>query len=235
MSNIQYSVILPCYQEAENLEELLPRLNQVMKSLSATFEILIIDTLVKMDDTASVCSKNQAKCINRSPTNCYADAVRTGVNVAQGEWIIFMDADGSHPPEFIPSMISQIDNADLVIASRYMYGGDSENNFLLVFMSKLLNIVYAKLLKINCHDVSNSLRIYRTSLLKQLKLTCQNFDVVEEIIFKLKQQFPQIKIVEVPFTFKKRFHGKSKRSLLVFIASYLTTLVKLVCHSKKTH
>jgi len=76
-------------------------------------------------------------------------------------------------------------------------------------------------------DVSDSFRLYKTSMLRQISLECDNFDIVEEILILLKMQFPDMKITEVPVSFEKRDQGESKRDLKKFIMSYLNTMRKL--------
>src|SRR5204862_8251011 len=97
------------------------------------------------------------------------DAFRTAILKIASTHAIFMDADGSHDPEFIKMMcktIAAYSEIDLLIASRYVAGGNTDNPKILVIMSKLLNLVYSKALGINCRDVSNSFRFYRTALLR---------------------------------------------------------------------
>jgi len=226
---IKYSVVLPCYKEAENLKVLLPELQETMKQLGQAYEIVIVDTKEAFDETEQVCEQYpHVKYIHRSPGDCYGDAVRTGIQAAQGQWIIFMDSDGSHTPAFILKLIEKATTSDnlpdVVIASRYVSGGSTDNNFLLVSMSKLLNLVYIKVLGIKCLDISNSFRIYKAEPLKGLSLKCQHFDIVEEIIYQLTSKNHSLKIMEIPFSFKKRLHGESKRNFLVFLYNYLVTL-----------
>jgi dolichol-phosphate mannosyltransferase len=94
-------------------------------------------------------------------------------------------------------------------------------------MSIVLNLSYALVLGLRCKDVSNSFKLYRGERLRALTLRCDNFDVVEEILYKLKRRDPGLRIVEVPFTFKKRMFGETKRNLVLFIVTYLYTIVKL--------
>jgi dolichol-phosphate mannosyltransferase len=75
--------------------------------------------------------------------------------------------------------------------------------------------------------VSNSYRLYRALQLRSLTLKCDNFDVVEEILFKLSRQYRGLRIREVPFTFKQRMFGKTKRNLVLFILTYVYTLIRL--------
>ena len=226
-NNIKLSVILPSYLEEENLRLLLPRLHATLSKHEMDYEIIVVDTEKPLDDTREVCNIHRSKYINREKDNSFGSAVRTGIGSASGAFILFMDADGSHPPEFIPSMLKYMDDCDIVIASRYVEGGYTENNRMLVFMSKTLNIIYAKVLNIRCHDVSNSFKLYRAELLKKLNLHCDNFDIVEEMIYKICGKNDNIKIKEVPFTFKKRMFGDTKRNLVLFIMTYIITLLRL--------
>jgi dolichol-phosphate mannosyltransferase len=224
----KYSIVIPSYKEANNLSVILPAIKAALSQES--FELLVVDTNQKQDDTEEICLKNNCVYINRSPTDCYGDAVRTGIRNAKGQWLVFMDADGSHSPDFIPHLLVltfKEDKCDVGIASRYIYGGSSENGKTLVWMSKILNAIYAKLLKIKCLDISTSFKIYKAEALKSIPLYCSHFDIIEEIIFKLAKKYPDLVIKEIPFAFKQRLYGKSKRSLLVFMYYYFSTLLKL--------
>jgi len=226
-SNIKLSVVLPSYLEEENLRLLLPRLHSTLSEQGLDYEVIVVDTLKPLDNTKKVCDAYNSKYINREKNNSFGSAVRTGIKSACGAYILFMDADGSHPPEFIPRMLACMNDYDIVIASRYIEGGYTENSKYLILMSRTLNIIYAKVLNIKCRDVSNSFKLYRADLLKPLELFCDNFDIVEEIIYKICKNSNNIKIKEVPFTFKKRMFGDTKRNLVLFIMTYIITLLKL--------
>lgn len=221
------SVIIPSYLEEENLRVILPLIDNVLSELRRPFEVLIIDTMEKMDGTESVCQKFNHAYINREGGNYYSNAVITGLKYAKGEYIIFMDADGSHSPDFIPKLIEHANNFDVVVASRYVKGGSIDNSMLLVLMSKIVNFGYSFVLNIKCKDISNSFKLYQAKAIKGLHLTSKNFDIIEEILFKLKLNNKDIKIKEVPFAFKKRMFGTTKRNLFAFIFSYLITLITL--------
>jgi len=224
---IDLSIILPAYKEEENLRVLLPRLVAVLDKLKCSSEILVIDTQEKLDNTNLICYKFGARHIPREGVDSFGAAVRTGISKANGDYIIFMDADGSHPPEFIPQLHESSSRGDVIIASRYVKNGDTENSWFLILMSKIVNWSFSVVLGLKCKDVSNSFKLYRADQLKSLNLKCTNFDIVEEILFKLKKNNPQIKFVEIPFVFKKRLFGETKRNLPLFIATYLITIIKL--------
>ena len=221
------SVILPSYNEEENLRLLVPRIRQALAALTDAHEILIVDTVAPMDGTPELCATEGVRYLNRAGGNQYGDAVRTGIAAAQGRYVIFMDADGSHPPHFLADLFARRDEADIVIASRYVKGGFTENSAALVWMSWVVNVGYRVILGLKCKDVSNSFKLYPGAALKQLALRCDNFDIVEEILYKLVKQNRAFRILEVPFSFKKRMFGRTKRNLLAFIFSYVTTLFRL--------
>jgi dolichol-phosphate mannosyltransferase len=227
LSKLELSVVLPAYQEEENLRNLLPRLLKTLQTMDVSSEVLVIDTISPMDRTKEVCEENRVRYIERRVDNYFGSAVRTGINEAHGKYIVFMDADGSHPPEFIPEIFLFAEKYDVVIASRYINKGRTENSFALIVMSRIVNWTFSIILNLPCKDVSNSFKVYRGDQLKSIKLTCNNFDIVEEILFKLRRAHPLIRFKEVPFVFKKRMFGETKRNLFLFIITYIFTIIKL--------
>jgi dolichol-phosphate mannosyltransferase len=124
------SVLLPAFKEADNLRLLLPSLRKVADSLATEPQILVIDSATPLDDTLQVCAENKVMGIPRKGGNNYGDAIRTGISVSTGDYVVVMDADGSHNPEFIRVLWEKRRVADVVIASRYVPGalgiGDHE-------------------------------------------------------------------------------------------------------------
>ena len=226
---VKLTVCIPAYKEGENLTVLLPRLVNTLYEVEPQYEVLVVDTLAPMDNTKTVCEAMGSNIVytNRRCGNNFGDAVRTGIELARGEYFISIDGDGSHDPEFIKKLYAKKNMGDVVVASRYIDGGATENSKALIFMSRVVNMVYSKILNLDCKDVSNSFKLYRSEDLKKLKLRSNNFDIVEEILFRLKKANKNLVILELPFTFKARMFGETKRNLLVFMITYLFTLIKL--------
>lgn len=224
------SIILPSYKEYDNLKIILPELVNELNSFISDYEILIVDTTEPMDKTESLCYEyDSIKYINRENGNDYGDAIRTGIKYSSKNYIVIMDSDGSHPINKIRELYDNIidNDLDIVICSRYIKGGNSHNIIILKLMSILVNIVYRKVFSLNVKDVSNSFRIYKSNMIKNINLECNNFDIVEEILIKLTTKHKNIKIKEIPIFFSKRMYGKSKRKLIRFIFSYLKSIIKL--------
>ena len=219
------SVVIPAYREADNLRVLLPKLHEALKGMD--YDINIVDTMEAMDDTETVCRENGVNYVHRQGGNFYGDAVRTGFNVADKEFVLMMDADGSHSPADFAKLLKDCEQYDLTIGSRYVTDGKTDNPWILIFMSQIVNVCFRLALGLKVKDISDSFRIYRATDVKALQLDCSNFDIVEEIIIKLSVYHPDYRIREVPITFNKRMYGESKRDLVKFAFSYISTIVKL--------
>ena len=228
------SVVLPAYQEAENLKNILPNIHKVLSEVD--HEILVIDTMEPMDDTPEICRENNTRYVPRTGGNLYGDAIRTGFAASTGKYTVIMDADGSHDPKEILNFLTVMEQGktDLVIGSRYCKGGYTDNNFILRFMSWALNVTYRVLFGLKVKDVSDSFRMYKTEQIQKLQFECDNFDIVEEILIKLSYTFHPYVIQELPISFNKRAAGESKRDLVKFIISYLKTIQKLLRIKRST-
>lgn len=226
---LELSIVIPAYAEEENLNILLPRIVNTVKNFEDNFEVLVIDTVSPLDFTKDVCVKNGAIYINRSVENSFGSALRTGINNSKGKYIIFMDADGSHSPEFISELYEKRSDNCVVIASRYTEGGNTDDKKSLVWMSKILNWSYCFALRLKIKDISNSFKLYDKALLKNVELKCKNTDIVEEIIYKIIRQNDNVNIIELPYSFKKRMFGQTKRIFLIkHIFLYAITLFRFV-------
>jgi dolichol-phosphate mannosyltransferase len=219
--------MLPAYLEAATLRDLLPTIKAAAAALTPSFEILILDTQTAMDDTEEVCTLNAVRHIRRSGGNQYGDAIRTGIAEARGTHLLCMDADGSHSASYFASMWAQRENFDIVIGSRYVAGGHTENPAILIWMSYAVNLIFRVVFNIRAKDVTNSFRLYRTAILKPMRLQSNDFDILEEILIKAVTHRPPAPVCEVPVTFGRRKAGESKRKLVQFAFGYFTTLRKL--------
>jgi dolichol-phosphate mannosyltransferase len=222
------SVVLLAYKEAENLKILLPKIKDVLNSFHTDYEILVIDSKEVLDETPKICEMYAVRHIPQQEDH-YAGAFRTGIKYASMERMLVLDCDGSHNPEAIESIYKKsLEGNDLVIGSRYCKGGKTEDAFQSIVMSKILNTIMRLTIGVKAKDISTSYRMYMTGQLKAVRLTCENYDVLQEVVLKLKLNKKGFSIAEVPIQFEKRIYGESKRRLWKFIGTYLTTLIKLI-------
>jgi len=221
------SVILPAYNEALNLQGLLPQLHAVLRPIVSDYEILVIDRPMPGDDSVAICSEQGAHYYTANEVG-YGSALRMGIGLARGQHILVMDADGSHPVSLIPALYEAIQHADMVIASRYVQGGKTHDTQLNIMLSKLLNGMVRLLFVCPIKDVSSSFRMYDGGKLRGLSLNARHFNIPLEILFRMQKTYPDCRIVEVPMEFQKRRQGISKRSYVVFARAYASTLFTLM-------
>ena len=226
-TSCELSVVMPAYREARALEQFLPTLVRDVEQLTPSFEVLVVDTMEPVDDTREVALSAGARHIFRTGGNSYGDAVRTGISHSHGRYVLFMDGDGSHNPRDLPKLWAERGRYGIVIGSRYVRGGQTENPAILIWMSRMLNHVYRIAFGLKVKDVSNSFRLYTGDPLRALRLESNDFDIVEEILIRLVFGPARSTTVEVPVTFERRKAGESKRKLGAFALSYLSSMKKM--------
>lgn len=221
------SVVLPAYLEADNLQILLPRIHKALRATGEVYEIIVVDTPYPLDNTAEVCRQFKTRCIRRKRP-VFGSAIRAGIAAARMDKFLIMDADGSHDPRYIPAIHRCfIQGADVVIGSRYTGGGITHDAVSSVLASRLLNMVARAALGLSARDISTNFRMYRTEQLKAVRLRCDHFDIVQEILMALRQKNPNLVIAETPIRFHKRLYGETKRDMPHFLAGYAVTLTRL--------
>jgi len=215
---MKISFVIPTYNEHGNITRLIERINQITKNYELENEIIIVDdnstdgTIEDINDL----QKNQSNLnlkIRKKPMGI-GSAHRDGYNLAQGDLIISMDADLSHPPDKIPHLIKKIKNGyDFVIGSRYMEGSGSNKGVIFRIMSKFGSFYLSLMLRIEISDFSNGYRAIRKSLwekIKKYKYSNQNNFLIESIYYAYKHGG---RIGEIPTKFRERELGKSKTNL----------------------
>lgn len=220
---MQLSIVIPVLNEGANLKELLPALHDVAKRIAVDHEIVLVDG-GSVDNTWQV-GKDGGASVIRQQGRGYGAALRDGFAAARGEYILTLDGDMSHRPDFIPAMWEKRNKAEIVIASRYAPGGSSDMTGLRRFLSRTLNKFFTIGLSLPFRDISSGFRLYRTSLLIDLDLVSSDFDVLEEILIKAYSR--GTKIIEVPFHYSQRKSGDSHVNLLKFGGSYLKTFRRM--------
>ena len=127
---MRFSILIPSYNEYENLKILIPEILDSLKNVNYEHELIIIDRVDENKNTMSLCHELDVTYVNRIGGDRYGDAVRTGINYAKSEVIIFMDADGSHDPVEILKLVEMIQKCDIAVSSRYISEANSQNSYI---------------------------------------------------------------------------------------------------------
>ncbi len=231
------SIVIPAYDEVPNLRLLIPRIRGELDDLGVVGVEVIV--AVRVDTPAADDEELRglgATVVHRQPTDSFGDAIRSGLAAVStsSTYVVTMDADGSHDPARLPDLLRVAESAHVVVASRYVRGGRSDNTLPLRVMSKALNRAYSTVLGIDCRDVSTNYKVFRREDVASVTLTCHAFDVVEELLFRVAQiHGPALRIVEVPDHFHERVAGETKRRLGPFVVAYLVTLARLRAESNR--
>jgi dolichol-phosphate mannosyltransferase len=217
------SLVLPALNEGENLDRVLPELKKALVALGPTFEIIVVDGGSR-DNTQEIVRKHAVRMVSQKLPG-FGGAYRAGFEQARGEYLITLDADGSHDPAFLKDLWAARSKGDVVIASRYVEGGAAEMPVTRRVMSRILNITFGRGLSLPVHDLSSGYRLYRSAILRELELKATDFDVLEEIL--IRALAAGYRVHEVPFRYRARVAGQSHARLLRFAVSYLRTFVAM--------
>eukprot|EP00033_Pygsuia_biforma_P001404 GCRY01001588.1.p1 GENE.GCRY01001588.1~~GCRY01001588.1.p1 ORF type:complete len:258 (-),score=48.48 GCRY01001588.1:55-804(-) len=231
----KYSVLLPTYNEVDNLPLIIWLLVQTFEEKHLNFEIIIIDDN-SPDGTQDVAKKLQnlygedrILLRPRAGKLGLGSAYVHGIKHATGNFVIIMDADLSHHPKFIPGMIEKQkeNDYDVVTGTRYALGGGVYGwNLRRKLTSRGANFLADTLLSPNVSDLTGSFRLYKKESLSKIISLVQSkgFIFQMEIIIRARQL--NMSIGEVPITFVDRFLGESKLGTNE-IVQYLKGLVNL--------
>jgi len=224
------SIVIPTYNEKENIQALLEGLFETFEENRIKGEVIVVDDNSK-DVTGSLVENlkrkyKNLKVIHRKEKLGLSSAVLDGWKIADSEILGVMDADLSHPVEKIPEMLSYFPEADLVIGSRYVKNGrilgwDLKRKVMsrfAIFLSRPFT---------RTKDPMTGYFMVKKSCLIGKKINPKGFKILLEVLIKSNCK----KIREVPITFVNRIKGKSKASLKE-IFYYLYNLIGYVPYSK---
>ncbi len=220
------SVILPTFNEAENIPIIIPKIFSVFKKINIKAEVIVVDDN-SPDGTYLIAQKLSetfnVRVIVRQTERGLATAVMCGFSHAKGEICVVMDADMSHPVESLPQIVEPIiaGVADVAVGSRYMEGRKSENwSLLRKIISKGAGLLAKGLTSLS--DPTSGFIASRKSLINSLSLNPIGWKIALEIVVKANTQ----RLIEVPIVFSDREFGHSKLNMREQI-NYIRHLLRL--------
>lgn len=227
------SVILPTYNERENIERLIDSIWSNLEGMPK--EIIVVDD-DSPDRTWEIVERmsnenDNIKLRRRIKQKGLANAIKEGISLARGDRIILMDADFSMPPDILKRMIDYLDNFDIVVGSRYVGSGkDLRNSPLRVFCSRTINLFASWLLNSSVKDLTSGFLVFKKTAIDLASLKGQYGEYCIELLYKAQKD--GLGITEFPYCCISREKGKTKTSpnILRFIqlgTLYISFLLKL--------
>ena len=162
------SVVIPVYNEQANLDTLANRLLPVMDALGKPYEVILTNDGSKDDSQAILARLHAARpdvirVLQFARNYGQHPAIMAGFEAATGDIVVTLDADLQNPPEEIPKLLALIDAGHDVVGG---YRGNRLDSAYRKFISKLSNVVRAKITKIEMRDQGCMLRAYRRDIVK---------------------------------------------------------------------
>jgi len=210
----ELSVVLPMYNEAENIPPLFEELIPVLESTGRTFEIIAVDDGSRDDSFArlkSIAERDTRLRVVRLRRNFGQTAAFTAAfDRAQGEVIVTMDADLQNPPADIPKLLAKIDEGyDVVSGWRQNRWREGIGTFLTRRVpSAVANWLISRATGVHLHDYGCALKAYRAEVVRSINLYGDLHRFIPAIA-----SYYGVDIVEVPVNYRSRRFGKSKYGL----------------------
>ena len=216
----ELAVVVPCLNEGENLRVLLPRIDTVVREMGIHAETIVVDGGSR-DGTPEIARQLGARVI-LSKYAGYGGALRAAFESVLSPYIVTLDADFSHHPAIVKYLYEMRDQADILIASRYIQGGYARTPWPRKILSRVLNRVFRTVLSLNVHDASSGFRLYRREAVVSLDLRHHTYAVLQEIL--TKAYCAGFQVAEIPFHYLPRRYGRSHARFLRLGHDYLGVL-----------
>ena len=216
-SEAQVSVIIPTYNESENIIQILKSIGEHLPK-DVEVEAIVVDDN-SPDGTGKIVedyiadTRNEAgyavEVIHRKTKSGLSSAILDGIKHSSGETVVIMDSDFSHPPKIIPQLVEEIKSSkyDIVIASRFVPGGAINGwSTKRKLISKTAKGIAKAGLGVNESDPMSGFFAFRRKILEGIKFDAIGYKMLLELLVKTKGS----KVKEIPYTFTDRTRGSSK-------------------------
>ncbi len=226
------SIILPTYNEKENIKELI---DSILMESKFHLEINVVDD-DSPDRTWQVVEEiikinHNVKLLRRIGKRGLTSAITDGILISKGEIIVWMDTDLSMPVKIIPDLVNALKDCDIAIGSRYVKGAkDLRGSLIAILGSRLINLFAGLILGFSIKDYTTGFLAIRRNVLEKINLSGRYGEYCIDFLYRLKKRGFRIK--ELPYICSPRKYGKSKTIsnpwvYLRHIIRYIFTILKL--------
>jgi dolichol-phosphate mannosyltransferase len=233
-------ICLPTYNEADNITLIIDGILSdypeikilVIDDNSPDGTGLIADNIADKNNNVSVLHRQNKEGLGKA----YIDGFRHAIKTTDCSVIVQMDADFSHSPSHIAPMIQKLENADLVIGSRYVPGGEIENWGNFRRLLSRFGSLYARMwLRVPVNDLTGGYKVWRRPLLEQI---INNYNIkTKGYAFQVEMTYCAFlqggRITESPITFTERSDGKSKMTAGIALEAFYR-IPQICCNSRRT-
>ncbi len=218
----QVWVVIPTYNEAENVERIVRAVGEVLDQVRAgDYRILVVDdgspdgtgeiadALARELQTVEVLHRRAKGGLGQAYLAGFSHALASGA-----QFVIEMDADFSHDPRYLADLLETVKDADLVLGSRYVAGGGVRDWGLLRRTLSRGGGIYARLiLRVPVHDLTGGFKCIRREVLEAIDLESVR---AEGYVFQIEVTYRAVlagfRVREIPIVFSDRTAGTSKMS-----------------------
>lgn len=226
------SVVLPTYNEAGNIG---PLIKALLLRLPEASEIVVVD-----DDSPDLTwqvvegfnrKDSRIRLIRRIGRRGLTTALQEGIEASQGRYVFWMDCDFSQPPEKITELLKALEDHDIVVASRYVAGGEEKGHSRLgSLLSKMICLFASWVLSPTIKDYTSGYVGARKEILKAIPLQGDYGEYCIAFLYRAHKK--GYRILEIPYTCLPRRSGESKtatnlRGYLQRGRKYIMTVLKL--------
>ena len=216
-SGITTSIIVPAYNEQDGLPVTLER---IFKAVDGVCEVLVVDD-GSVDATSEVASRFPCHVIKHKENRGKGEALKTGIRHASGEYVIFIDADGTYPAEAIPQMYEALESCDVV------YGSRTTGRVNIPRFNRIGNMVFQNLIRyiygFKASDYSTGLYGIRKHHLETMNIDSCGFAIEPEIAIKASRM--KLRVKEIPIEYRSRI-GEAKLNSLDAGFEHLKTIIR---------
>jgi dolichol-phosphate mannosyltransferase len=207
------SIIVPTFREAESLPFLIDRIDRLRQSQFKQLELIIVDDDSRDGTSELIAHRAQSwvRLFVRTEDRGLSQAVLFGLRQAQNEVLVVMDADLSHPPEVIPSMVEALTHgADFVIGSRYVSGGSTADDWgLLRWINSKVATLLARPLTSISDPMSGFFALTQETFARAEHPSPLGYKIGLELLVRCRCRH----VRELPIHFSSREYGQSKLTL----------------------
>jgi dolichol-phosphate mannosyltransferase len=237
----QLSIIVPTYNERDNVPLLLWLIHETCSAHGIAYEVVVVDD-ASPDGTAAAVRQMQrllgaqqqaVALVSRPGKQGLGTAYAAGLAAARAPWVVLMDADLSHHPKYLPTFLAaqQATGADIVTGTRYAAGGGVSGwNWRRKLTSRGANVLASVLLGLRVSDLTGAYRLYRRSVLEGLLAAVRSKGYAFQMEMIARASAQGAAIAEVPIVFVDRLYGESKlgrSEYVLFVRGLLRLLFTL--------